>query len=445
MPVNEKRFEFGKTKLTAIVLPTKNRDTYYDVRVPKLALRVTPAGAKTFYVVKRAGSDMVWLKLGSFPDMTVENARKDAEAKLGEFASDVRADVVRKTVRAKEKAASESANFGAAWNDYVARKSPKWGAAHIRGHKQAIEAQNGEAPLAEFLDLKLTDVTPERVRKWVEKNSKDRPTFTNAAFRKLRAFLNWCAEDEDSDYHELVNVESCGKRIAKEIPKSKPKTGSLQREQLKSWFVEVRKLTNPIVSSYLQILLLTGARREELATLTWENLDLKWGAMTIKDKIDGERTIPVTPYMSALLHDLKAINETPPPEYRILHGKRIKNDLENWKPSKWVFFSKIADDGRMVEPRKGHDRALKAAGLPALTLHDLRRSFSNMAEWVETPTGISAQIMGHKPSATAEKHYKQRPLDLLRMWHTKIEGWILEQAGIDQIKGTPKRKELTSA
>jgi hypothetical protein len=38
--------------------------------------------------------------------------------------------------------------------------------------------------------------------------------------------------------------------------------------------------------------------------------------------------------------------------------------------------------------------------------------------------------MGHKPSATAEKHYKVRPLDLLRMWHTRIEVWTLEQAGI---------------
>jgi hypothetical protein len=43
-----------------------------------------------------------------------------------------------------------------------------------------------------------------------------------------------------------------------------------------------------------------------------------------------------------------------------------------------------------------------------------------------------AQIMGHKPSATAEKHYRRRPLDLLRLWHVKIEAWILEQAGIEQ-------------
>jgi len=71
-----------------------------------------------------------------------------------------------------------------------------------------------------------------------------------------------------------------------------------------------------------------------------------------------------------------------------------------------------------------------AAGLPALSLHGLRRSFGTLAEWVECPVGVSAQIMGHKPSAIAEKHYRRRPLDLLRMWHCRIETWILQEAGV---------------
>jgi integrase len=95
-----------------------------------------------------------------------------------------------------------------------------------------------------------------------------------------------------------------------------------------------------------------------------------------------------------------------------------------------VFSSQTSASGRIVEPRIGHNRALATAGLPDLTLHGLRRSFGTLAEWVECPVGISAQIMGHAPSALAEKHYRQRPLDLLRMWHTKIEAWILEQAGV---------------
>ena len=69
--------------------------------------------------------------------------------------------------------------------------------------------------------------------------------------------------------------------------------------------------------------------------------------------------------------------------------------------------------------------------MPPLSIHGLRRSFGTLAEWVEMPTGVVAQIQGHKPSAIAEKHYRRRPVDLLRMWHSKLEAWILEQAGIE--------------
>lgn len=54
----------------------------------------------------------------------------------------------------------------------------------------------------------------------------------------------------------------------------------------------------------------------------------------------------------------------------------------------------------------------------------------SLTEWLEIPAGVVAQIMGHKPSATAENHYTVRPLDLLRMHHERIESWILEQAGV---------------
>ena len=57
-------------------------------------------------------------------------------------------------------------------------------------------------------------------------------------------------------------------------------------------------------------------------------------------------------------------------------------------------------------------------------------AFKSLTEWLEIPAGVVAQLMGHKPSATAEKHYTVRPLDLLRVHHEKIEAWILEQAGV---------------
>jgi integrase len=76
-----------------------------------------------------------------------------------------------------------------------------------------------------------------------------------------------------------------------------------------------------------------------------------------------------------------------------------------------------------------HRRACASVGLE-VSFHGLRRSFKTLTEWLEVPVGVVAQVMGHKPSATAEKHYTQRPLDLLRVHHERIEAWILEQGGV---------------
>ena len=63
-------------------------------------------------------------------------------------------------------------------------------------------------------------------------------------------------------------------------------------------------------------------------------------------------------------------------------------------------------------------------------LSSKRLSKVRLTEWLEVPVGVVAQIQGHKPSATAEKHYTVRPLELLRLHHERIEAWVLEQAGI---------------
>ena len=132
---------------------------------------------------------------------------------------------------------------------------------------------------------------------------------------------------------------------------------------------------------------------------------MQWRGLTLRDKVEGERTIPLTPYVHHLLAALPRRNA-------------------------WVFASPTKKDAHLTEPNHAHDRACKVAGIEDLTLHGLRRSFKSLTEWLDVPAGVVAQLMGHKPSATAEKHYTVRPLDLLRLHHERIEAWILEQAGI---------------
>jgi integrase len=309
--------------------------------------------------------------------------------------------------------------------------SKEGGEKRTRGRRSGESDQTQPGALRPLLALPLAKIDADRVRAWMQDEAAKRPTHARLAFGLLRAFLNWCADRPE--YRTQVQADACASRMARdELPKKAAKDDCMQREQLRLWFAHVRALPNPVQAAYLQALLLTGARREELAGLRWEDVDFQWKSMRIRDKVEGERTIPLTPFVAELLLDLKRRNDTPPPEWRILEGKRIRNDLESWEPSPWVFSSKTAASGRLQEPRIAHNKALTAAGLPPLTLHGLRRSFGTLAEWVEVPAGIVAQIMGHKPSAIAEKHYRRRPLDLLRMWHTKIEAWILSEAGIEQ-------------
>lgn len=96
----------------------------------------------------------------------------------------------------------------------------------------------------------------------------------------------------------------------------------------------------------------------------------------------------------------------------------------------WVFSSPTAESGHITEPSIAHRKACVIAGLD-VSLHGLRRSFATLSEWTETPAGIAAQIQGHQPQGVRENNYIFRPLDLLRMWHIKIEAWMLEQADIN--------------
>lgn len=217
------------------------------------------------------------------------------------------------------------------------------------------------------------------------------------------------------------------------VPRVRSKEGdSLQREQLQAWFAAVRSLPNFIHSVYLQGLLIMGPRREELASVRWGgDVDLKWRSMTLDDKVEGAggRTVPIPPLLRWALGRAEAMQRDSTQQAPACSAQGKKDRMA---PSPWVFPSLSSEDGNIAEPRFSHVKALRAAGLPQVTLHGLRRSFGTLSEWCEVPVGVVAQIQGHKPSAIAEKHYRRRPLDLLRKWHDQIEGWMLEQAGISQ-------------
>jgi integrase len=430
----------------------------WDDEAKGLGLRVTSAGAKAFIHQGKLNGRSVRITIGSPDAWPIESQwGKDADGKRVEIRRGAREEARRlqglmdqgmdprlqkEEQRAKVEAARTESKrltltLGEVWPVYLEARKAKWSERSYQDHVR-LAAAGGEkhkrgkgermaGPLAALMPALLPELTANRIAEWLKTESKTRPTNAAQCYRLLRAFIRWAADMPE--YRGLIASGVYSARVVRDaVPKNQVKEGDcLQREQLPAWFDAVRKIGSPVISAYLQALLLTGARREEMAGLRWCDVDFQWRGLTIRDKVEGTRVIPLTPYLSSLLLNLKRINETPPP--RKMKGQDDAQD--DWKPSEWVFFSKTAATGRIQEPRIAHTKALAVAGLPHVSLHGLRRSFGTLCEWVEMPSGISAQIMGHKPSALAEKHYRRRPLDLLRKWHDAIEAWILEQACIE--------------
>jgi len=415
----------------------KKQSIYWDGKTPGLGLRVTAAGSKAYIFQTDLNGKTIRMTIGDPRNWPIGKAQ--AEASRLKVMTDQGIDprqVIADAIAAKEaKAAAklaqearETATVADAWKGYVTERSatkidgkPVWGDKHKAHHAYFVQAggvkrKRGTRPgesektrpgvLVPLMTMRLADLDARTIAAWLDKEAKQAPTTAAQAFRALRAFLTWCAKHET--YSAAVQAGACqSDDVKNRVPSSKiKKDDSLRRAQIKPWFEAVQKIGNPVISAYLQGLLLTGARRNELAALRWQDVGFQWKSLTIRDKVEGERTIPLTPYLEHLISALPRRNE-------------------------FVFSSPTAKSGRIEEPRIRHVKALAAAALPPLSLHGLRRSFGTLSEWVEVPAGIVAQIMGHKPSAIAEKHYIQRELDLLHMWHVKIEAWILNEAGIE--------------
>lgn len=395
-----------------------------------LRLRITKAGGKHWQFETRIKGRLFTRALGEWPAVAIEQAKAEAHRLRGltEQGYDPRELERQQASERAERQVAMAAKLqtaklraltmGEVWADYIEQRRPFWGTRHYRDHidkakpgglpsgrRGGGKLPTKPGPLASLMRERLADLTTERIEAWAALEGQTRPASARLAWRLLTVFLTWCAEQPG--YAELMPAKNPAKtRKAREaLGKASTRSDVLQRGQLSAWFAAVKQLQNPNIAACLQIMLLTGARPGEVLTLRWEDVNTQWKGIAIRDKVEGTRQIPLTPYVAHLMARLPRRNE-------------------------WVFSSRTSANGCLTEPNTPHTRACKAAGLEGLTLHGLRRSFKSLTEWLEVPVGVVAQIQGHKPSATAEKHYTVRPLELLARHHERIEAWILQQAGI---------------
>lgn len=399
--------KFSKTTLQALELPEAGkRLTIYDIEVPKLALRATAAGSKTFYVVKRAGASVAWVKLGTFPEMTVEQARKAAALALGEFASGANPAAARRAFKAEPTLSEFFTEYGTRHGE----KKRAW-AADVQRFRDYLQKPMGGKKLSEIDRAMIAKVLHD-----AEKAGK-----SVATVRNIRALASGvfgkAVEWGFLDYNPAQGVKVAGKKVSRDR--------FLQADELPRFFAAVAE-EDPAMRDFILLALLTGARRANLCAMHWRELDLSAGVWRIpRTKNDEPQSVTLCPEAVAILEARKD------------------------STGGGFVFPGTGRTGHIVEPKKAVERVMARAGIPygrdvpnGVTLHDLRRT---LGSW-QARTGASLAIIGkslnHKsPQATAI--YARLDLDPVRQSVNTATSAMLEAAGLKDkadVVALPKKR-----
>ena len=392
-----------------------------DSEAPGLRVRVTAAGAKSFVYESKLNRQTIRRTIGDVKLWSIEQARTEARRLAvtldsGQDPRELERQQQAERAAAKAAATAKALTVGDVWPLYLESGKPKRKDAwkpRYRADLEAMAAPGGEkkkrgqgttrpGPLYPLLALPLAGVNEDVLKSWYDREAVAGKHQAARALMMFRGFLRWCAARPE--YRNLTDRDA-GKAavIVESLPSNTRRTDALEAAQVPGWWAGVEQLSNRTASAYLRALLLTGARREELAALTWANVDFQWRKLTIADKVETTRMIPLSPYMAQMLATLPRVGP--------------------------YVFASTGKAGRITDTRASHAKALQSAAIDGLTIHGLRRSFSLLGEAAGAPAGAIAQVMGHKPSATAEG-YRPRSIDALRPFLEQIEAHILSLAGV---------------
>lgn len=423
------RFKFTKTSLEKLPLPSAGaRATYYDQDISKLALRVTSAGSKSFYIVKRVGRDMVWFKLGVFPEMTVDQARRAGEVALGSFAGQDNPAEVRRAVKGMPTLATFFLEYG----ERHGQRKLAW-----RDDQQRFRDY-----LKKPLGLrKLSEITRDmvgRILSDMERHGKAGATINNV--RALASALFGKA----IEWGYVNDNPVRGIKTRKAVERDR----FLSVYELPRFFGALADEPNTTVRDYFLLSLLTGARRANVLEIRWADVNFKEAIWRIpRTKNDDPQNVTLSPEAVTLLEQRKLLSDEATVKSPFVFpgsgkSKHLVEPKKGWKRIfdrdeltqlqqllKDVAIAKVKPgaaetdtsdteslevaltNARQTALRLGID--VSGIRIPDLRIHDLRRT---LGSW-QAKTGSTMLIIGkslnHKNQATTAI-YARLDLDPVR-------------------------------
>jgi integrase len=390
------RVKLNRTNIKELV-PRAERYEVTDEDNPKLRLRITPDGTKTFALVYRdSANKKKRYTIGRYPDLTPEQAREIASTKLAELKLGTDPVDAKKAARAEAEAAkkaeqqAEQSTLGA----FLERYSP-WLESHRKDGTASVARIR--ACFGQWSDKPLSEISPWIVEKWrKERRELGRANATlNRDLNALKSLLSTAVDWEVIDSHPLAKLrpakmDNKGKvryltegeeRALRQALEAREQRKAQQRDNFNEWRKARKLATLPQRSGYadhLQPLVLvalnTGCRRGELFQLDWRDVDFSQQLLTIQGdnaKSGQTRHIPLNDEALAALTQW----------HRQGTGKGL------------VFPGR---EGRPLDNINTSWRQLMAdAGLVAFRFHDLRHSFASKLVMAGCDLNTVRELLGH--------------------------------------------------
>ena len=394
----ENEINFTKAALESLSVPPQGeRVTYNDTKATGLQLRVSGSGVKTFSLYRwvKGEAKPERVTLGRFPDMSIDQARNKT-AELNAFIA------AGGSPSNKINAHKAELTLGAFFDIYMER--------HAKPHKRTWDEDVSKfnqylSNNKDGLNLapkKLSMVSRSDMAQLHAKIGKQHPVTANRVLALVSSIfgraIDWGIWDQ-------INPALGIKRF-----KETSRDRFLQADELPKFFSALAEEPNETVRDFILLSLLTGARRDNVLSMHWDQVCLERAEWRIPRTKNGE------------------------PQVVTLSGVALEilQNRQGQSAQGWVFKGK-GQTGHLAEPRKGWNRVLANAGLSNLRLHDLRRT---LGSW-QAKTGASLAIIGkslnHK-SHNSTLIYARLDTDPIRASVDKATDAMLAAASLQHTK-----------
>ncbi|WIM10765.1 MAG: Integrase [Enhydrobacter sp.] len=405
-PPLEDRAEPQKlTKRFVDRLPPSAKDViYWDSELPRFGLRVKPSGARTFIVQYRNSAGRTRkLALGRVGVLTPEEARQRARKALLGVADGADPSAERKAQR-EDLTVSEAVDLYLAEGpaDKPQKKASSWAidASNLRRHAlPLLGSRMVKALVPADIQRFQRDVTTGKT-KALSKSDKKRGRIrvtggAGTAWRAtvvLAAMLAWLTKRGLLEANPAEGVE------LNKLPKRERFLSAAELARLGEAMKRAeRDGANSVALNMIRVLLLTGARRTEIASLKWRYVDFEHGALRLPDSKTDEKVVPLGAPALAVL-----------------------STIGPGEPDEWVFpaarghgyFKGMPKVWKRVAGLAGI-KVGKEAGTLGVRVHDLRHGFASVAAADGDSLYLIGKVLGHTRAETTER-YAHLHLDPVR-------------------------------